>query len=247
MSNLKLNKRMLALFLTATMIPSTLTACGKKAECSLDYSHAHLYTNDKGYVAYYTGEYLEQNDLYRNEENIDITGLEELYKFITKKNLLRIEDNLEWIEEIQNNNKDYTEYRYKYLFMQPIPHTVRSGKSTITYFTYIPTYHHSWTTDTSRMLTGETRICHHVYQGYKIVKNEKGKYELVESPAVDDITTIMDEYPYIKKKFVKIVNLDGVEVDYEDGKEEDLTDEEKQRIEEYNEENTKKLIKKNLE
>ena len=247
MSNLKLNKRMLVLFLTATMIPSTLTACGKKAECSLDYSHAHLYTNDKGYIAYYTGEYLEHNNLYRNEENIDITGQEDLYKFISKNNLFRIEDNLEWIVETQKNNKDYTEYRYKYLFMQPIPHTVRSGKTTITYFTYIPIYHHSWTTDTSRMLTGETRVCHYVYEAYKIEKDEKGKYVIIPSPKVEDLTTVMDDYPYIKPGYIKIVNIDGKEVDYEDGKLEDLTEEEKQRIEEYSEDEVKKLIKKNIE
>lgn len=52
---------------------------------------------------------------------------------------------------------------------------------------------------------------------------------------MEDLTTVMDEYPYIKQTYHKIVNTEGEEVDYEDGKEEDLTPEEKKRIESYEE------------
>ena len=72
-----------------------------------------------------------------------------------------------------------------------------------------------------------------MYVAYKIEKDEKGKYVLIPSPQVDDITTVMDEYPYINKKYCKIVTLDGKEVDYEDGKQEDMSDEDKGRAEEY--------------
>lgn len=247
MSNLKLNKRMLALFLTATMIPSTLTACGKKAECDIAGNHAHKYVNEHGYVRYVNKEYLSYEGYDRSDEYIDIEGQVDLYNFIVKKDLHRIEDNLDVILESQENNQDYIEYRYKYIYYQPIPHYTKVGKVTSVYYTYIPQPRYSWTTDTSRMLTGETRICHYVYEAYKVEKDEKGKYVIIPSPQVEDLTTVMDEYPYIKPGYIKIVNIDGKEVDYEDGKLEDLTEEEKQRIEEHSEDEVKKLIKKNLE
>lgn len=257
MSNLKINLtkffsvRGIALVLALSSTIS-LAGCGKKVECDISENHAHKYTNEDGYIRYINEEYLSYEGYSRNEEYITIGDETALYDFIDKKNLLRIQDNLDLITTTQENNKDYMEYRYKYIFMQPIPHTMRVGKTTTTYFTYIPSPRYSWTTNPNRSgLTGEERLCHYVYQGYKIEKDEKGKYVLIPSKYVDDLTTIMDEYPYTTKKYYTVVNVDGKEVDYEDGKEEDLTEEEKARIEEYNQENTneevKKLIKKNLE
>ena len=249
MKNFKinLNKKTLALFLAATMIPSTLTGCGKKAECNISESHAHSYTNEEGYVRYLNREHLKYEGYLRSDDFINIEGQEELYKFLEKKDLIRIDDNLELITNIQEQNIDYMEYRYRYTYMQPIPHTRKVGKVTSTYFTYIPVTRYSWTTNSNRSgLTGETRICHHVYTAYKIEKNEKGKYVLIPSEDVEDLTTVMEEFPFIKEKYTKIVTLDGKEADYEDGQEENLTDEEKQRIEEYteSEDKNKKLILK---
>ena len=239
--NIKLNlKKFLslkgtALALALTLSTTALTGCSKKAECNITNPHAHLYTSEQGYIRYIDKEYLSYEGFTRNEESISIEGEEELYRLLDKKDLLKISDNLDLILESQEKNKDYMEYRYRYIFMQPIPHTRKIGKVTTTYFTYIPMTRHSWTSNPNHSrLTGEQRLCHYVYIGYKIEKNEKGKYVLIPSDYVDDIREIMDEYPYITTKYYKIVNLSGEEVDYEDGKEEDLTDEEKKRIEDYN-------------
>ena len=43
---------------------------------------------------------------------------------------------LDVILNTQEQNVDYTEYRYRYIYMQPIPHTRKVGKTTTTYFTY---------------------------------------------------------------------------------------------------------------
>ena len=198
----------------------------------------HAHRNDKEYLSYEGYE--------RNEEYITIEGEEDLYRFMDKKNLMRISDNLDVILNTQEQNVDYTEYRYRYIYMQPIPHTRKVGKTTTTYFTYIPVTRYSWTSNPNHSrLTGETRLCHYVYVAYKIEKNEKGKYVLIPSEQVDDIREVMDEYPYISKKYIKVVNINGEEVDYEDGKEEELTEEEQNRIEEYEEENEQ--LKKELE
>lgn len=240
--NIKLNLKKclslkgVALVLVLTTATTALTGCGKKADCNISDSHAHLYTNEQGYIRYIDKEYLSYEGYERNEEYITIEGEEDLYRFMDKKNLMRISDNLDVILNTQEQNVDYTEYRYRYTYMQPIPHTRKVGKTTTTYFTYIPVTRYSWTSNPNHSrLTGETRLCHYVYVAYKIEKNEKGKYVLIPSEQVDDIREVMDEYPYISKKYIKVVNINGEEVDYEDGKEEELTEEEQNRIEEYEE------------
>lgn len=237
----------LALLLVATTCTTSLAGCGKKADCDINGKHAHLYTNEQGYIRYIPEEYMSYEGYTRNDEYISIEDQEDLYKFMDKKNLLKIEDNLDVILEQQDKNTDYIEYRYRYIWMQPIPHTMRVGKTTTTYFTYMSQPRYSWTDNPERAgLTGDTRVCHHVYTAYKIEKDDDSNYVLIPSQDVDDIREVMDEYPYVKEKFYKVVNLDGTEVDYEDGKEEDLTAEEKARIEEYEsttEKNGKSLTK----
>ena len=102
------------------------------------------------------------------------------------------------------------------------------------FYTYISHTRYSWTSDPNHSrLTGETRLCYHMYVAYKVEQDENGKYVLIPSPDVEDLTTVMDEYPYIKKTYVKIVTSDGKEASYEDGKQEDMSEEEKRRAEEY--------------
>lgn len=227
-------KKFLSLSGVVLVLMTSLTACGKKADCNVIGNHAHLYKNEKGYVRYIDKEYLTYEGYSRDDECVDIEGQEDLYKFLDKKDLMRIDDNLDLLLEIQNSNKDYIEYRYRYTYMQPIPHFRKIGKTSSVYFTYIPQTRHSWTSDPSHSrLTGQTRICHHVYVAYKIELNEKGKYVLIPSSQVDDITTVMNDYPYINKKYCKIVTTDGKEADYEDGKQEDMSPEDKKRADEY--------------
>ena len=234
-------------FALVLVSPLALTGCGKEAECLVEESHAHMYRSNLGYVRYIEDEHLRYDGYDRYDDYIRIDGKEDLYKFIKKKDLLKIEDNLDLILSKQAEDEDYIEYRYKYTYMQPIPHTRKVGKTTTTYYTYIPRTRYSWTSDPNHSrLTGETRLCHHMYVAYKVEKNDKGKYVLIPSDKVEDLTTIMDEYLYIKKDFTVIVTSDGKEADYEDGKEEDMSDDEKQRAEEYNsqEEDKAKTYKK---
>lgn len=218
MKNTKLKKLYLlraeALLLATLCSTTLLTGCSKKADCNIKDNHTHVYVNEEGYVRDINSEKLRV-DGYDRTENYDLYDNQELVDFITKKDLLRIDDNIDLINQVQNNNHDYIEYRYAYTTLMPIIH--HSGK--VTYTTFIPITHHSWTSDANHSrLTGETRICHHVYVGYKIERNEKGKYILLQSEEVDDINTIKDEYPYINKKYCRIVNLENNEViDYEDG------------------------------
>lgn len=73
-------------------------------------------------------------------------------------------------------------------------------------------------------------MCHYVYTAYKVEKDENGDYVLIPSEEVDDIMTVMNEYPCIKEDYYKVINLeDGVVLDYEDGPDEE--EEKKQSIE----------------
>lgn len=230
MKNLKLNLKKLvalkgvALVLVLTTATTSLAGCSKKSDCSIDTYHAHKYVDDEGYVRYIDKEYISYEGYDWTDEYVELSENEkDLYKFFDKKNLLKIDDNLDVILSQQEKNCDYIEYRYSYTYMMPIPHVMRSGKTSITYFTYIPTTHHSWTTDPNHSrLTGEQRVCHHVYTAYKVEKDENGDYVLIPSSEVDDITIVMDEYPYIKKDYCKVINLeDGEVLDYEDGPDEE--------------------------
>ncbi|MBP3634841.1 MAG: hypothetical protein J6J17_00060 [Bacilli bacterium] len=205
---------------------TSLTGCGKKADCEIKEDHAHLYTNDEGYCRYIMDkEYLKYEGYERNDDYILITEDEKsLYKFFDKNNLLLIEDNIDTILQNQAENKDYIEYRYSYIYNQPIPNYMLIGKETYLYYTYITTTMYSWTRDANHAnLTGEQRKCHYVYTAYKIEKDENGKFVLIPSEPVDDIRKVMEEYPYIKEKYYKIVDLEnGYDLDYEEGPEEEL-------------------------
>lgn len=223
------------------------TGCGKKADCNIEDPHAHLYTNEEGYTRYINKEYIKYEGYIRSDDYINIEGQEELYKFLDKKNILKIEDNLDVILSKQEQNQDYIEYRYSYTYYQPISHSYTVNKSTYIYYTYKPMTRYSWTSDPNhRNLTGEQRLCHYVYTAYKIDKNEKGKYVLIPSNEVDNIKEVMDEYPYIKEKYYKIVNpKNGYDLDYEDGQEElspEELEERKENLESSQNNNINKML-----
>lgn len=85
----------------------------------------------------------------------------------------------------------YVEYEYKYTYYVPM----RVGKITVS----SPRTGRRFTTDLNHeRLTGYIRDVDYKYQGYKIGENKRGKIVIIESDLVDDLTDIMDEYPYFK-------------------------------------------------
>lgn len=230
MKNLKLNLekiirlRGIPLVLATTILATGLTGCGKKAECDVSGNHAHLYVNEQNFIRYIDKEYLTYEGYERQDEYVEIDSEEkDLYKFMDKKDLLRIEDNIDAISTLENGNHDYIEYRYAYTYLMPIPHYIRTGKTSSVYYTYIPTTHYSWTSNPEHSrLTGEQRRCHYVYQGFNVAKDEKGKYVLIPSEYVDSISDLNGEYEYINEKFYKVIDAEyGYDLDYEDGVEDD--------------------------
>ena len=114
------------------------------------------------------------------------------------------------------------EYRYAYTYLMPIPIFHSTGKTHYVTYMFVPHTHYSWTSDPNHSrLTGETRVCHYAYYGYKIVK-DGSEVKLVKSGLVDDISQLPAEYNYIKGSFYTIVDLNNYEaIDYEDGPDDD--------------------------
>lgn len=222
------------------------SGCAKTVDCDIPTTHAHVYVNEEGFRKNMVSEKESNWGFDRTEDYFEVTKEEsELLKFMNKKGLMDITQNKEAIEKQMKQNKDYTEYRYSYTYLQPIPHTRRIGKTTSIYYTYIPLTRYSWTSNPNHSrLTGETRVVHYMYYGYKIVTTDKGKLKVIESELVDNINDLPSDYLYIKKDFTKKVyaNKKNLEVDYEDGPESEVDSENSQ---ETTKEDVKKLQKEN--
>lgn len=201
----------------------------KTVDCDVEEPHAHYYTNQNSFDKYITGERENVWGWKHTDDYIPIDKEQEaLINFQNKNNLFKISDNQDKIKEIVGSQNDYTEYRYKYRWLQLMPLTV--GKTRM----FIPLWHtgHSWTTNPERGgLTGETREVSKVYYGYKIARDENDKLSVVQSEMVDNFYDLPEDMVYIKSNFFKTVHLDNktVEVDYEDGQEEEKPNYEKQK------------------
>lgn len=183
----------------------------KTSDCNIEGFHLHKYQKN-GIVRYINDEHLHKNGFeWTDEVRYVYENDKELYDFEKDNQLIRISENLDYIKEEERKNQDYIEYRYKYTSY------VRVGKITV------PVTRYSWTTNPNHSrLTGEERLCHYLYKGYKVTRNEEGKYVLVESDYVDDILAIKGEYPYIKESFYKVVVKEReTNLDYEDKVEEE--------------------------
>lgn len=200
------------------------SGCAKNVECDIEPLHAHRYVSENYLDKYVVSEKEHIGSWGRLDDYILVSKEEaELIDFINDKDLYEIESNKEEINNIISTKEDYIEYRYAYTYNQPIPHHRKVGNITTVYYTYIPVTHHSWTSNPNHSrLTGEQRVVHHVYQGYKIITNEKGKYKAIGSEYVEKLEDLPSEYKYVKSNFCKKVyaNNKELEVDYEDGQEE---------------------------
>ncbi len=197
------------------------SGCAKNVHCDVQGNHAHYYVNDDYIGRYIVSEKSTLSGLNRLDTYISVNEEEEsLLKFINEKNLFKIDENKKVIDNITENQRDYKEYRYSYYYLMTIP-TINGDFIT---YDYIPSTGHSWTNNPNyENLTGEERVCHYVYYGYKVIKTDKGVYELEKSEPVDSIAELPEGYDYIEEKFYDIVNLYNRDeiLDYEDGPEED--------------------------
>lgn len=197
------------------------SGCAKNVECHIEEPHAHKYVSEYQLDKYVISEKEHIGSWGRLDDYILIDKKDEkLMDFINDNDLYIIQNNIDEMRQMASEKHDQTEYRYSYKQTILIPQIRKVGKvTTVTQMPYVVT-NYSWTTDANHPnLTGEQREVHHMYRGYKIQKNEKGKYEIIASDLVENIEDLLPEYPYVSSEFIVAAYADNhyLEADYEDG------------------------------
>ena len=190
MENIKLKsvgKKILALVL----VPFMLSGCARRSDCKVPTAHAHKYYRNASYGTIYT--YLDCEDIMVGsyvwtKDYIDITKDDEAFLRV-KGDMFDGEKNWGYLYNYMASKKDYLEFYYDYTTRKH--YTDEDGKEQVK-----KVRHTGWSTDPRcEGATGEVRVNHYRFYGYKIIY-KNGKYITKKSGAVDDIRSIIDEYPY---------------------------------------------------
>ena len=205
-------KQFLAGILSATTI-LTMSGCAKTVECNVEGKHSHTYVTEEGYEKEVESEKEKLGSFYRTDEYQELTDEEEQeLKKVNKSKLLRIDDNMDELLDLESSLYDYIQYEYKYRkrrtrFVGPI---IMSTTRTRT----------AYTNDKDHSgLTGNERTVTHKFIGYNIVQKENGKFDVVESEPMDSIEELVDAgYEYVKygKLYASYDSETNEFIEYED-------------------------------
>ena len=211
MKNLQINigafikRRGTALVLASALAVSCLSGCSND-KCEIPIRHTHKYVNEEGYIRYIESEKNSIDGYLRSYDNREITDEESsLYKFLNKKGLIRIDENIELLLIQQEVRIPFTAYEYSEVELTSVGKVI--SLTTNYYFTNDPEHEN---------LTGKEVEIHYIYQAYKVEKDYNGKYQLIPSPLVEDILEVMDEYPYVKEEFYIMVDKNNVGIEVSD-------------------------------
>jgi len=171
----------------------TTSACAKVVDCDINGKHSHNYINEEGYIWELESEreFVEsfyRTDNYRSITEEDNKRLREIYMY----DLLRISDNLDKLLQLESSLYDYKQYEYSYTERQLFMVGKTAASRLVTYYDY--------TNDKeAEDLTGNERIVTHKFIGYKFIKNDKGKLEMIKSDPMDTIEELVDAgYEYVR-------------------------------------------------
>ncbi len=207
----------------------TFSGCSKDVPCNIHEAHAHYYTDDI-FGRYIVSEKASVDGLDRSDKYVYVSKEDkELLKFINKNELFKISDNRDVIEDISSKLHDQLMYEYTYMYWTTVTHIHPNGNGgSSTSVDLEPRYGQKWIDDpnANKNYTGKEVMCHYVYIGYKIVKNEKGKYELIKSDYVENINDLPSGYDYIKRDFYRGVDSNNWNHVIVYGGDKDLIDEE---------------------
>lgn len=178
-----------------------LTGCAARSDCEIKKTHAHKYycnTNIGTIYTYMNSEYLKDGEFYWTKDYIDLTLHDDVDFFEIKKDLFDGRKNWGYLYNGMKDSPDYLSFYYSY--DEDEDYWDGDGNHQTRKKNYS-----GWTTNPrARGVTGEVALNHYRFFSYKIVKND-GKYERIQSPLVDDIREVLDEYPYAPKRFAKSV------------------------------------------
>ena len=200
-----------SLILTSTIL---MSGCVKDAECDINYSHAHYYEDENDFKRLVDSEKEYLGSFERKDDYVRA-----LLLFERQNRLININLNEDTIKSIISQNEDFTEYKFSYLSDDAIPSYTVNGQNVSINYSCEPEVCYSWTTDENHEgLTGEKRVVHYMYYGYKVTIDEKGNFILKRSDAVDALEDLPLEYQYIcLDDFSKMVYLDNKSKEIEYG------------------------------
>lgn len=164
--------------------------------------HVHLYTKDIGNVR--IQKWLPEESLtlfyVKQEDFLPATTFDlNAYSTLDIYSLFEGKENIDYIHYQIRKNRDYMKFYYYYEETYEVED--EDGEKRQVTDTYS-----GWSTDPRhRGVTGKTRVYHTRYFAYKLVQRN-GKLELEKSPSVDDVRTILNEYPYISESTTQEVS-----------------------------------------
>lgn len=188
----KETKQLIAGLLGAATVFTT-SACAKVVNCDINGKHSHNYINEEGYIWELESEREFAESFYRTDDYRSITEednkrLREIYMY----DLLRISDNLDKLLQLESSLYDYKQYEYSYTERQLFMVGKTAASRLVTYYDYT-------NNKEAEDLTGNERIVTHKFIGYKFIKNDKGKLEMIKSDPMDTIEELIDNgYEYVR-------------------------------------------------
>lgn len=175
----------------------------KKCDLTSTY-HVHLYTKEIGNVKIQKWLNNESSTFFyaKQDDFLKATTLDlEVYDKLDDYNLFQGLDNMDFINYQILSNRDYMKFYYSYEETRTIKDSEGKTKT-------VTETHSGWSENPRhRGVTGKVRVHHKVYYAYKLVYNNKD-LELEKSNPVDDIRTIINEYPYISENTNEEVTAD---------------------------------------
>lgn len=209
-NNNKIKKDIIYLLLLSQLL---VPGCGKKNKCDVKDNHAHFYISEEYFDKYIVSEDLTYYDYWtRTNDYVVIDKVtEELIEYENENNLYRISLNKDKLDKITNNLVDHYQYRYEY--KKTVPDFTGEDISLKQEKMF------SWTANPDdKIITGETRIAHFMYIGYKIERDNNGDYQIIRSNPMESIDELLDNgYEYVKDNFYILTDPNTKEpLSYED-------------------------------
>lgn len=171
----------------------TTSACAKKVDCNIDGMHSHTYVNDEGYAWEVKSEREFIGDFYRTDDYKNVTNEDnDRLRMIYFYDLIRIDDNLDKLLELESSLYDYEQYEYSYTERQLFMVGKTASSRLVTYYDYT-------NNEDADNLTGNERTVTHKFIGYKLIHDEKGRLDMIKSEPMDTIQKLLDAgYEYVK-------------------------------------------------
>lgn len=182
-----------------------LVGCAEKVECEIPEAHIHKYvgelSNGIRIQTYHLGEYASWNGYQRQDEYIKITKDDERAYDRLNGRFVGV-DNWDYLYFQMAHHHDYLMF---YWYREEKETKIIENEDGSTETTEVIEEYDGWTDNPYHPdNTGDVKLYHHMYYGYKLVYKD-GKYKLEESPLVNDIREIIFEYPYFSEDCVTTV------------------------------------------